>query len=282
MMTAPDLQQRLEDALEGVTDDALRSQLLTAVKTWRSTAALLQIEEAFRRVTALQPRDEGLRWFFRSWSMTNNSAMCVSGLGNRISMELRDQPLESRRLIGALVSLHRIADEDLGVGNGLLHADLFYSTATTLCGDDAWQSKRYLTPEAAAFKQWKDRCALVDDDLVVGLLTTVVHEIYTHGEVEYLWPLFDGWLARAGWTNAQRQRTLHWVTVHCGGTELEHFGHAVDALSFYAGGLREVTERSDVAGTVATYLDHKSSAMTSIAGRLGVADADTTAAIPVG
>ena len=167
-------------------------------QTPQSTVALLQIEEAFRRVTARQPHDEGLRWFFRSWSMTNNSAMCVSGLGNRISMELRDQPLESGRLVDTLVSLHRIADEDLGVGNGLLHADLFYSMATTLCGDDAWQSKRYLTPEAAAFKQWKDRCALVDDDLVVGLLTTVVHEIYTHGEVEYLWPLFDGWLARAG------------------------------------------------------------------------------------
>ena len=279
MMTAPDLQQRLEDALEGVTDDALRSQLVTAVQTPQSTDALLQIEEAFRRVTALQPHDDGLRWFFRSWSMTNNSAMCVSGLGNRISMELRDQPLESSRLVDTLVSLHRIADEDLGVGNGLLHADLFYSMATTLCGDDAWQSKRYLTPEAAAFKQWKDRCALVDDDLVVGLLTTVVHEIYTHGEVEYLWPLFDGWLERAGWATAQRQRTLQWVTVHCGGTELDHFGHAVDALSYYAGSLREVTERSDVAGTVAAYLDHKSSAMNSIAGRLGIPDTPTAIAV---
>ena len=279
MMTAPDLQQRLEDALEGVTDDALRSQLVTAVQTPQSTDALFQIEEAFRLVTALQPHDDGLRWFFRSWSMTNNSAMCVSGLGNRISMELRDQPLESSRLVDTLVSLHRIADEDLGVGNGLLHADLFYSMATTLCGDDAWQSKRYLTPEAAAFKQWKDRCALVDDDLVVGLLTTVVHEIYTHGEVEYLWPLFDGWLERAGWATAQRQRTLQWVTVHCGGTELDHFGHAVDALSYYAGSLREVTERSDVAGTVAAYLDHKSSAMNSIAGRLGIPDTPTAIAV---
>ena len=145
-----------------------------------------------------------------------------------------------------------------------------------------WQSKRYLTPEASAFKQWKDRCALVDDDLVVGLLTTVVHEIYTHGEVEYLWPLFDGWLERAGWATAQRQRTLQWVTVHCGGTELDHFGHAVEALSYYAGGLREVTSRRDVVDTVASYLDHKSSAMTSIAGRLGATGAATPTAVAVG
>ena len=281
-MSARDLQHRLEDALEGVSDDALRSHLASAFTTPASNATLRQIERAFQHVTALAPHDDGLRWFFRSWSMTNNSAMCVSGLGNRLSMELRDHPEEAERLIGALVSLHRIADEDLGVGNGLLHADLFYSMATTLCGDDAWQSKQYLTAEAAAFKHWKDRCALVDDDLVAGLLTTVVHEIYTHGEVEFLWPLFEGWLAGSGWTEWQRERTLQWVTVHCGGTELEHFGHAVDALSFYAGGLQELTERGDVATTVASYLDHKSLAMTSIVEHLGVADASMSTAIPVG
>jgi hypothetical protein len=281
-MTALDLQQRLEDALGGVTDDSFRAQLTGAFTSPHATAALLEIEDSFRRVTALQPHDDGLRWFFRSWSMTNNSAMCVSGLGNRISMELRDQPLDSGRLVDTLVSLHRIADEDLGVGNGLLHADLFYSMATTLCGDDRWQSKSYLTPEALAFKQWKDRCALVDDDLVVGLLTTVVHEIYTHGEVEFLFPLLDGWLERVGWTTEQRRRTLRWVTVHCGGTELDHFGHAVEALSHYAGGLREVTSRGDVVDTVSSYLDHKSSAMTSIAGRLGATGAATPTAVPVG
>ena len=168
-------------------------------------------------------------------------------------MELRDQPLESSRLVDTLVSLHRIADEDLGVGNGLLHADLFYSMATTLCGDDAWQSKRYLTPEAAAFKQWKDRCALVDDDLVVGLLTTVVHEIYTHGEVEFLWPLFDGWLDRAGMDHRAASADA------CSGSRCTAAapssttsGTPSTRLSYYAGSLREVTERSDVAGTVAS------------------------------
>ena len=38
------------------------------------------------------------------------------------------------------------------MGNGLLHADLFYAMATRLCGDDEWQSKRFLTPEAAGLQ----------------------------------------------------------------------------------------------------------------------------------
>jgi len=85
-----------------------------------------------------------------------------------------------------------------------------------------------------------------------------------------------------GWTTEQRRRTLRWVTVHCGGTELDHFGHAVEALSHYSGGLAEVTTRRDVVDTVASYLDHKSSAMTSIAGRLGATGVATPTAVPVG
>ena len=69
------------------------------------------------------------------------------------------------------------------------------------------------------------------------------------------------------------------MTVHCGATELDHFGHAVDALSYYAGGLHEVTSRRDLVDTVASYLDYKSSAMNSIAGRLGIPDTPTAIAV---
>ena len=96
--------------------------------------------------------------------------------------------------------------------------------ATRLCGDDEWQSKRFLTPEAQAFKQWKDRCNLIDADLLSGLLATLVHEIYTHAEVEFLRPLFDGWLVDHDWSDDERRRALLWIQVHCDGTELDHFG----------------------------------------------------------
>jgi hypothetical protein len=224
-------------------------------------------------VTELPPGADGLRWYFRSWSMTNHSAMCVSGLGNRITMELRDgAPADRAAMVDALVSLHRICDEDLGVGSGLLHADLFYAMATRLCTDDDWQSKRYLTPESLAFKQWKDRCNLVDSDLLSGLLSTLVHEIYTHAEVEFLRPLFNGWLIDHGWDDDDRRRALLWIQVHCDGTELDHFGHATDALAAYIAGSGRRPAPGAVWAVVDTYLDHKARAMRSIVEQLDLAE----------
>jgi hypothetical protein len=270
-----DLQRLISRELDDVADAELRAELATAIAASSAGDALASIADSFRRVTALAPGDEQLRWYFRSWSMTNHSAMCVSGLGNRMTMELRDgAPADPAAMVQALVSLHRICDEDLGVGNGLLHADLFYAMATRLSGDDEWQSKRYLTPEALAFKQWKDRCNLVDADLFSGLLTTLVHEIYTHAEVELLRPLFNDWLIAHGWDDDDRRRALLWIQVHCDGTELDHFRHATDALAAYIVGSGRRPEPGAVAAVVGTYLEHKAAAMRSIVEQLDVADRD--------
>ena len=263
------MQHLISDELDDVADAVLRRELTAAISSPSAHESLESIEDAFRQVTELAPGDEGLRWYFRSWSMTNHSAMCVSGLGNRITLELRDgAPPDPAAMIRSLVSLHRICDEDLGVGNGLLHADLFYSMATTLCGDDEWQSKRYLTPEAAAFKQWKDRCNLIEDDLLRGILATVVHEIYTHAEVELLRPLFNDWLIERGWSDVDRGRALLWIQVHCDGTELGHFGHALDAIEAYLVGAGRTLDAGAVRSTVAAYLEHKTAAMQSIVDQL--------------
>lgn len=58
--------------------------------------------------------------------------------------------------------------------------------ATTLCGDDRWLLRENCLPSAQAFKDWTDRQRLRERDLMQGLLTTLVHEVYTHGEVEYI------------------------------------------------------------------------------------------------
>jgi len=268
-----DLQHLIAIELDGVADAALRAELGGAIDSTSAGDALTSIADSFRTVTALTPGDETLRWYFRSWSMTNHSAMCVSGLGNRITMELRDgTPVDPASMVQALISLHRICDEDLGVGNGLLHADLFYAMATRLCGDDEWQSKRFLTPEAHAFKQWKDRCNLIDRDLLSGLLATLVHEIYTHAEVEFLRPLFDGWLVDHDWSDDERRRALLWIQVHCDGTELDHFGHAADALASYIAGSGRPPAPGAVRSVVDSYLEHKAAAMCSIVGRLEPAE----------
>jgi hypothetical protein len=78
--------------------------------------------------------------------------------------------------------------------------------ATTLCGDDRWLLRENCLPSAQAFKDWTDRQRLRERDLMQGLLTTLVHEVYTHGEVEYIHPLYKEWFSRDMGVPAERAR----------------------------------------------------------------------------
>lgn len=252
-------------ALRDVRDPLLREPLESAFRA--EAEALHTVESCFRQVTGDYQSPEKLKYFFKSWSMTNNSAMCVSGLGNRITMQIRGGvPVEDAdALLQAVTSLHRISDEDLGVGNGLLHWDLYYRMATSMCESDDWQSKRYLTAEAESFKRWKDECALRHEDLMMGLLTTLVHEVYTHGEVEYVEPMFQAWLAACSdFSDEERRRNLFWITVHCNGTETRHFGHAQDATAHYCRGHGIDLRRYDLESVFRDYLRRKAAVMASV------------------
>ncbi|MGZ5051593.1 MAG: hypothetical protein ACXWF8_12155 [Methylobacter sp.] len=252
-------------ALSEVEQPLLRKSLIGAFHN--EAESLKIIEDSFKQITGDYHSQEKLKYFFRSWMMTNNSAMCISGLGNRMTMQTRDgsEIKDKDELFQTIASLHRISDEDLGVGNGLLHWDLFYRMATSICEADDWQSSRYLTAEAEAFKRWKDAQSLKDPDLMIGLLTTLIHEIYTHGEVEYIEPMFHRWLAvNSNFDETERRRNLFWITAHCNGTETAHFGHAQDATTHYCRALD--IELSDYAMETIfrDYLQRKARAMESI------------------
>lgn len=252
-------------ALSEVEQPLLRKALTGAFHN--EAESLKIIEGSFKQITGDYHSQEKLKYFFRSWMMTNNSAMCISGLGNRMTMQTRDGTAIKDRdeLFQALASLHRISDEDLGVGNGLLHWDLFYRMATSICEADDWQSTRYLTAEAEAFKRWKDVQSLKDPDLVIGLLTTVIHEIYTHGEVEYIEPMFHRWLAvNSNFDENERKRNLFWIAAHCNGTETAHFGHAQDATMHYCRAHDIELGSYDMESIFRDYLQRKARAMESI------------------
>lgn len=121
---------------------------------WDETASLLDIEDAFARVTARRQAVEPLRKFFASWSKTNNSAASVSGLANRLTLLARSEQgsAAADQLYRACGSLQRITDEDLGALGNTVHADLFYTMATTLCGDDRWLLRENCLPSAQAFR----------------------------------------------------------------------------------------------------------------------------------
>lgn len=263
-MTSP-LQRIIVPVLEGMADSILKEPLLAAFRT--RERPLSWIEDGFRRLTERRHDVETLRRFFHSWSQTNNSAMTVAGIGNRLTLLARSQPALARDpdLLNTVVSLGRIVDEDLAVTHKVLHSQMYYTMATGIVGDDLWLSQRYLVPEAREFKRWKDHNSLRESDLTLALLTTLVHEIYTHGEVEFILPLFRRWLRdHFDCTERESTRLLGWISVHCGPTEKNHFFHALDAVGHYARLTGVDLHRYAIDQIARTYLDKKSAVLRAL------------------
>lgn len=229
------LQSIIMPVLQTVPESHLRSELL---RNFAGHAEHFRtIEAGFHALTRQRHDPEMLSQFFNSWAQTNNSAVTVAGIGNRMTLLAhRGEPIaDHHALLRAITSLDRIIDEDLAVTHRVLHSDMFYQMATDIVGDDRWLSRRYLHPAAKMFKEWKDRNSLRDRDLMIALLTTLTHEIYTHGEVEFILPLFRRWLdAEYGFSDAAIRRTLTWIAVHTGPTEKDHFFHALNAVEHFA------------------------------------------------
>ena len=187
--------------------------------------------------------------------------MTVAGLSNRMTMLVhKNKPINSEHdLFKSVASLNRIVDEDLAVVGRVLHSDLFYTMATNIVGDDSWLSKQYLSDEAKEFKALKDKNFLRDKDIMIGLLTTLVHEIYTHGEVEFIIPKFERWLRADGLLTEQEiDYSLAWIRVHCGPTEKDHFFHAVDAVYSYSKALNIDVSTYNLEEIISTYIILKS------------------------
>ncbi len=248
--------------LEEMAGGPLKTALLAAFAAEGET--LRSIEDCFRALVAKRQEREALRRFFHSWSKTNNSAASVSGLASRMTLAGRRANDEAVQLALYRVcdSLQRITDEDLGARGGVLHADLFYRMATTLVGDDQWLSKRYCNAAADEFRDWIDRQRLRERDLVKGLLATLVHEVYTHGEVEFILPLFQTWVRdELGMPADESRRVLAWIAVHTGGTESAHFSHASDAVAQYCDAAG-ISLNADFAATLFhSYLHRKAAVM---------------------
>lgn len=240
----------------------IKTQLLTYFPL--QTENLSIIEDSFIHLTEKKQAKETLNLFFKSWSQTNNSAMTVAGLSNRMTMLVhKNKPINSEHdLFKSVASLNRIVDEDLAVVGRVLHSDLFYTMATNIVGDDSWLSKQYLSDEAKEFKAWKDKNSLRDKDIMIGLLTTLVHEIYTHGEVEFIIPKFERWLRADGLLTEQEiDYSLAWIRVHCGPTEKDHFFHAVDAVYSYSKALYIDVSTYNLEEIISTYIILKSRVM---------------------
>jgi len=251
--------------LEGMEGSHLKNQLLKHFPNQETAFSI--IENSFTQLTSKIQEKETLQYFFHSWSQTNNSAMTVAGLSNRLTMLIhKNQPVaDEAALFRSVASLNRIVDEDLAVVGRVLHSQLFYTMATNICTDDAWLSKKYLDPSAYTFKKWKDDNSLREKDIMTGLLTTLVHEIYTHGEVEFILPKFTHWLQSVyGFSEAECRQTLSWIIVHCGPTEKNHFFFAVHSIMQYVKAMNINLEDYDLEEIVTNYLDKKAKVMQAV------------------
>lgn len=260
-----DLKSIISQVLECMPSTHLKLELINGFSTHGHY--FLAIENGFRRLTGGRHSRETLRSFFHSWSQTNNSEMTVVGIGNRMTLMVRQgiAIVDKSAMLSALVSLDRIVDEDLAVTNRTLHSQLFYEMATGIIGDDAWLSYHYSHPEAQAFKAWKDGNSLREDDLMIALLTTLVHEIYTHGEVEFILPLFQSWLLKQmDFSERECAQTLAWISVHCGPTEKKHFFHALDSVGHYADAMGIRVEEYSLDEILGTYLRRKASLLEAL------------------
>jgi hypothetical protein len=100
---------------------------------------------------------------------------------------------------------------------------------------------------------------------MIALLTTLIHEIYTHGEVEYILPKFESWLTNDyGFSDEERDKTLAWISVHCGPTEKNHFFFAVSSIFHYAKAMNVDLETYDLETIIKDYLAKKSAVMEDV------------------
>lgn len=255
------IKESLSSFPAGVVTDALRK----AFEAHRTD--LSDIEASFSAY--VESRSPSVNpYFFHSWSMTNHSAAAVSAMGNKMSMLLGTPDGKVRDVAAlqrALVSLHRISDEDLGATGGTVHQELFYEMAMAFCGSDDWQSRRYALDSAKEFKEYRNRVVVKNRDQLEALLATAVHEVYTHAEVEYILPLFQAAVAKDGLAPREATRAVAWIRVHCGGVEHNHFSHALDAITSYAEAIGADLGSYDLDTLFGDYITRKADVMRSLA-----------------
>lgn len=259
----------ISEVVQEVEHPTIRTSLQQAFD--ESQDKLETIESAFCVLTSSVSTPESMNRFFHNWSMTNNSAVGLSGFCNRLTMRWRklhskqnDSHLNAQYL-NVLSHLNRVTDEDLGATGGKLHYDLYYQMATTICESDDWLSRQYLMTEGKKFKQWKDRFMVKDKDLFMGFLVTLVHEVYTHGEVEFILPLFDQWLRDTkNLSDQERRRCLLWIDVHTKGTEKNHFNETLQALPDLSSLLAKPLRDYHLVEIFSQYLDQKALVMQAL------------------
>jgi hypothetical protein len=228
----------MQSAFIQLEHESLKNVLLDTLQAEQDSVSA--IDASFQSFTAKKHSLRTRRQFFASWQRTNNTAMSVEGLASRITQKAEQALFKGENspvaleLFRSAGRLNRVTDEDLGVKGQILHFELYYRMATKFSdNDDAWQSREFCLPAASEFKSWLDSMRLTEP-IINGLFSMLIHEGYTHAELEMIAPMFENWAIEImGLDKSDARRCLTWISVHNGGTEKLHFEHACAALNHY-------------------------------------------------
>jgi len=254
----------MQDAFSQLEHEPLRQVLLDSLAAEKESVQA--IARSFAGFLAGTQPLEVRRRFFSSYQRTNNSAMSVEGLANRMTAEgearVGSEPDRALSLFRAAGRMNRVADEDLGVGGQALHFELYYRMATEFAGrDDEWQCRQYCLPAAVEFKSWLDTMRL-RSPVIIGLYSLLVHEGYTHAEHETIAQPFYTWATtHMGLSDHDARRALAWITVHTGGTEKAHFAHSCASLAHYLQGSGAAIDLQVAGETFREYFQLKGAVM---------------------
>lgn len=258
----------MQDAYSQLEHEPLRQVLLDSLAAEKESVQA--IARSFGGFLAGTQELDIRRKFFCSWQRTNNSAMSVEALANRMTAEGEakvgsSDPDSALPLFRAAGRLNRVADDDIGVGGQPLHFELYYRMATAFAGqDDLWQSRQYCLPAAAEFKSWLDAMRL-RSPVMVGLYSLLVHEGYTHAEFETIEIPFRNWATtHLGLSEHEARRVLAWISVHNGGTEKGHFAHSCAAVEHYLEGSGAVIDLQVAGETFRKYFRLKGTVMAQL------------------
>lgn len=229
----------VEPAIQQLPDSSLRQALLESYI--RESASLAKVEDCFQILMARKWSPEVLVRFFHGWGDLRQTAASVSGLVCRLlRLASEEKDTEKQRLYflaGAATS--GINYEDFGLDGGTLHAELFYRFITAVCGDDRWQSRQYRFPESYELREWVYHQRLMED-IQDGLMTTVITELYNHGEFNMIAPILPGWLEETlGISSDRAAHDFQYIFAHAEEVESGHFNHGIVALQYYC----KATER---------------------------------------
>src|SRR5580658_9133404 len=96
--TMQSLKSIILSVIQEMNESHLRTQLLCHLTGQHDT--FVKIENCFIRLTSKPQKKINLQYFFHSWSQTNNSAMTVAGIGNRLTMLVhKNQPIDDEHAL---------------------------------------------------------------------------------------------------------------------------------------------------------------------------------------